>query len=114
MLYYFQIHLHHLLTPFSFWRPVVPLSEALLRCVPLPLARKKNSLRILAHSHLEIVEGTTAQFGGASGDVFSAICVMQISRFTSSKPSKFAFASDEKSIRQPTTLFVRCYLKFPF
>jgi len=55
MLYYFQIHLHHLLTPFSFWRPVVPLSVALLRCVPLPLARKKNSLRILAHSHLEIV-----------------------------------------------------------
>ena len=35
---------------------------------------------------------------------------MQISRFTSSKPSKFAFASDEKSIRQPTTSFVRCYL----
>ena len=27
---------------------------------------------------------------------------MQISRFTSSKPSEFAFASDEKSIRQPT------------
>ena len=54
--------------------------------------------------------GTTAQFGGASGDVFSAICIMQISRFTASKPSKFAFASDEKSIRQPTTSFVRCYL----
>ena len=45
-----------------------------------------------------------------SGDVFSAICGMQISRFTSSKPSKFAFASDEKSIRQPTISFVRCYL----
>ena len=57
-------------------------------------------------------KGTTAQFGGASGDVFSAICIMQISRFTASKPSKFAFASDEKSIRQPTTSFVRCYLKF--
>ncbi|MEE0103273.1 MAG: hypothetical protein U0I27_03215, partial [Christensenellales bacterium] len=55
-------------------------------------------------------KGTTAQFGGASGDVFSAICIMQISRFTASKPSKFAFASDEKSIRQPTTSFVRCYL----
>ena len=54
-------------------------------------------------------KGTTAQFGGASGDVFSAICGMQISRFTSSKPSEFAFASDEKSIRQPTTSFVRCY-----
>ena len=57
-------------------------------------------------------KGTTAQFGGASGDVFSAICIMQISRFTASKPSKFAFASDEKSIRQPTTSFVRCYLEF--
>ena len=56
-------------------------------------------------------KGTTAQFGGASVDVFSAICGMQIPRFTASKPSKFAFASDEKSIRQPTTSFVRCYLK---
>ena len=54
--------------------------------------------------------GTTAQLGGAPADVFSAICGMQISRFTASKPSKFAFASDEKSIRQPTTSFVRCYL----
>ncbi|MFR2084852.1 MAG: hypothetical protein ACLS7A_14110, partial [Christensenellales bacterium] len=44
-------------------------------------------------------------------DVFSAICGMQIPRFTASKPSKFAFASDEKSIRQPTTSFVRCYPK---
>ena len=33
---------------------------------------------------------------------------MQIPRFTSSKPSEFAFASDEKSIRQPTASFVRC------
>ena len=39
---------------------------------------------------------------------------MQISRFTSSKPSKFAFASDEKSIRRPTTSFVRrCLRRFP-
>ena len=37
-------------------------------------------------------------------------CVMQSPRFTASKPSKFAFTSDEKSIRQPTTSFVRCYL----
>ncbi|MDR3930913.1 MAG: hypothetical protein Q3Y27_08590 [Clostridia bacterium] len=57
---------------------------------------------------MRFVKGTTAQFGGASGDVFSAICVMQISRFTAGKPSKFPFASDEKSIRQPTTSFVRC------
>ena len=51
--------------------------------------------------------GTAAQFGGTSVDVFSAICSMQIPRFTSSKPSKFAFASDEKSIRRPTASFVR-------
>ena len=60
---------------------------------------------------IDLPSGTTAQFGGASGDVFSAICGMQISRFTSSKPSKFAFASDEKSIRRPTTSFVQRCLK---
>ncbi len=39
---------------------------------------------------------------------------MQIRRFTSSKPSKFAFASDEKYIRRPTTSFVRrCLRRFP-
>ena len=32
-------------------------------------------------------------------------------RFTASKPSEFAFASDEKPIRQPTTSFLRCYPK---
>ena len=36
---------------------------------------------------------------------------MQIPRFTASKPSKFAFASDEKSIRQPTPSFVRRRLR---
>ena len=41
--------------PFPFWRPVVPFSVALLRCIPRPLARAKNSRCILAHSHLEIV-----------------------------------------------------------
>ena len=50
----FCIHLRHLLAPFPLWRLLIALSIALLRCVPLPLARKKNSLRILAHSHLEI------------------------------------------------------------
>ncbi len=54
-LYYFQIHLRHLLAPFPFWRPLIPLSVALLRCVPFTLANVKNSRRILAHSHLEIV-----------------------------------------------------------
>ena len=51
----FCIHLRHLLAPFPLWRLLIALGVALLRCVPLPLARKKNSLRILAHSHLEIV-----------------------------------------------------------
>ncbi len=58
------------------------------------------------------IKGNTAQFGGASGSVFSAICGMQISRFPSSKPSEFAFASDEKSIRRPTASFVRCSPSF--
>jgi len=44
----FQIHLRHLLAPFPHWRPVVPFSVALLRCISLPLARMKNSRRILA------------------------------------------------------------------
>ena len=51
----FQIHLRHLLAPFPFWRPFIPLSVALLRCVSFTLARMKNSRRILAHFHLEIV-----------------------------------------------------------
>ena len=54
-LYYFQIHLRHLLAPFPRLRPLIPLSVALLRCVSFALASAKNSLRILAHSHLEIV-----------------------------------------------------------
>ena len=54
-LYYFQIHLRHLLAPFPFWRPLIPLSVALLRCVSFALARMKNSRRILAHLHPEIV-----------------------------------------------------------
>ena len=57
------------------------------------------------------IKGNTAQFGGASGSVFSVLCGMQIPRFTSSKPSEFAFASDEKSIRRPTASFVRYYPK---
>ena len=47
MLYYFQIHLRHLLAPFPFWHPLIPLSVALLRCVSFTLARMKNSRRIL-------------------------------------------------------------------
>ena len=54
-LYYFQIRLRHLLAPFSFCRPLIPLSVALLRCVLFALGRRKNSQRILAHSYLEIV-----------------------------------------------------------
>ena len=54
-LYYFQIQLHHLLAPFPFWRPLIPLSVALLRCVSFTLARMKNSRRILVHFYLEIV-----------------------------------------------------------
>ena len=44
----------NLLAPFSLWRPVIPFSVALLRCISLPLARRKNTLRILGHSQLKI------------------------------------------------------------
>ena len=56
-------------------------------------------------------KGNTAQFVGGVGDAFSAICCLQIFRFTSSKPSKSAIASDEKFIRLRTNSFVRYCLK---
>ena len=57
--------------------------------------------------------GNTAQFVGSVGDAFSAICCLQIFRFTSSKPSKSAIASDEKFIRLRTNSFVRyCHNTF--
>ena len=49
------IRLHHLLAPFPRCRPLIPLSVALLRCVPFALGRRKNSRRILVHFHPEIV-----------------------------------------------------------
>ena len=52
-------------------------------------------------------KGNPAQFVGSVGDAFSAICCWQIFRFTSSKPSKSAIASDEKFIRLRTNSFVR-------
>ncbi|MFR2084466.1 MAG: hypothetical protein ACLS7A_12140, partial [Christensenellales bacterium] len=45
------------------------------------------------------------------GDAFSAICFLQKSRFTSSKPSISAIASDKKCIRHRTNSFVRYCLK---
>ena len=57
-------------------------------------------------------KGNTAQFVGSVGDAFSAICCLQIFRFTSSKPSKSAIASDEKFIRLRTNSFVRYCLIF--
>ena len=53
------------------------------------------------------IKGTTAQFVGSAGDAFSAICFLQKSRFTSSKPSISAIASDKKCIRHRTNSFVR-------
>ena len=52
-------------------------------------------------------KGNAAQFVGSVGDAFSAICCLQIFRFTSSKPSKSAIASDEKFIRLRTNSYVR-------
>ena len=57
-------------------------------------------------------KGNSAQFIGSVGDAFSAICCLQIFRFTSSKPSKSAIASDEKFIRLRTNAFVRYCLKW--
>ena len=51
------------------------------------------------------IKGTTAQFVGSAGDAFSAICFLQKSRFTSSKPSILSIASDEKFIHHLTTSF---------
>ena len=64
---------------------------------------------LLRRWHVEAAEdkGNTAQFVGSVGDAFSAICCLQISRFTSSKPSKSAIASDEKCILHRTNSFVR-------
>ena len=58
------------------------------------------------------IKGTTAQFVGSAGDAFSAICFLQKSRFTSSKPSISAIASDKKCIRHRTNSFVRYCLRF--
>ena len=75
---------------------------------------KKLSRRELAgimHGFVNESYGTTAQFVGSAGDAFSAICCLQIFRFTSSKPSKSAIASDEKFIRLRTNSFVRYCLR---
>ena len=65
-----------------------------------------------AGQYLTKSKGNTAQFVGSVGDAFSAICCLQIFRFTSSKPSKSAIASDEKFIRLRTNSFVRYCLNF--
>ena len=57
------------------------------------------------------IKGTTAQFVGSAGGAFSAICFLQKSRFTSSKPSISAIASDKKCICHRTNSFVRYCLK---
>ena len=54
-----------------------------------------------------IIIGNTAQFVGSVGDAFSAICFLQKSRFTSSKPSISAITSYKKCIRYRTNSFVR-------
>ena len=74
-------------------------SEALLRIF-------EPTLRRMATAFAKCY-GNTAQFVGSVGDAFSAICCLQIFRFTSSKPSKSAIASDEKFIRLRTNSFVR-------
>ena len=60
------------------------------------------------------IKGTTAQFVGSAGDAFSAICFLQKSRFTSSKHSISAIASDKKCICHRTNSFVRYCPKLKF
>ena len=49
--------------------------------------------------------GNADSFGNHLTNAFSAICCLQKSRFTASKPSIFAIASDEKFIRHLVTSF---------
>ncbi len=78
------------------------------------LTREESGLKedsIVLTEQVRTLEKTrlTRYLGTVTAQAMKRIDGMQIPRFTSSKPSKFAFASDEKSIRQSTTSFVRCY-----
>ncbi len=69
------------------------------------VSRATNAVRVFHYNM-----GNTAQFGGASGSVFSVLCGMRIPRLPSGKPSEFA--SDEKAVRRSTASSVRRYLRF--
>ena len=70
-------------------------------------ASRKPPPRLRRGETLCNIKGTTAQFVGSDGDAFSAICFLQKSRFTSSKPSISAITSYKKCIRYRTNSFVR-------
>ena len=59
----------------------------------------------------EAVKALPHNSSAALANAFSAICFLQKSRFTSSKPSISAIASDKKCIRHRTNSFVRYCLK---
>ena len=109
-LYYFRIHLRHLLAPFPFWRPLIPLSVALLRCVSFTLARMKNSRRILAHSYLEIVSFVRCYPNSHLNHVIrtasfpSRLCFVPLAR-TSSTPRFTQFCQNEKSAMLDAMLY---------
>jgi len=63
---------------------------------------------------VRFVKGTTAQFGGASGDVFSAICGMQISRRKIHSPADHLICAvlpkENDKFRVPHCFFLFCFL----
>ncbi len=61
---------------------------------------------------VKILKGITAQFSNAQKCAFCAIYFLQKSRFTSSKPSIFAIASDTKFTIYRAASFVRCCPRF--
>ena len=88
---------------------IVSVSCSCRECMRCP--RRGNSAGADFVQQKQPNKGNTAQIAGSVGDAFSAICCLQIFRFTSSKPSKSAIASDAKFIRLRTNSFVRYCLK---
>ena len=65
-----------------------------------------KSVHIVFLIFIEIFDkGNTAQFSGCAGGEFSAISILQKSRFTASKPSISAIESDRK-IHSPSHRFI--------
>ena len=71
------------------------------------LPDQRGNMRRIGQRFFTFLIGNTAQFGGDICGEFCAICRLQKSRFTPSKPSIFAIASCTKFIHICTTSFAR-------